>query len=85
MSNLFKVIVTDNKDGLTIDKEYTNLTIREAIEVSKDYSENQGLNCFKLIQVINLKDNKIYFEFYQDTDFTEDIEEDDLIQIEGVK
>jgi hypothetical protein len=52
--------------------------------VAKDYSENTGLYDWELIQVINLKDNKIYFEFYQGTDF-EDIDEDDLIQIEGVK
>jgi hypothetical protein len=106
MSNLFKVIVTDNKDGnlengvieyycsnnvnVASELDYpfridtTNLTIREAIEVAKDYSENTGLYDWELIQVINLKDNKIYFEFYQGTDF-EDIDEDDLIQIEGVK
>jgi hypothetical protein len=110
MSNLFKVIVTDNKDGnlengvieyycsnnvnvaseldypsfLMEDEDFINLTIREAIEVAKDYSENTGLYDWEIIQVINLKDNKIYFEFYQGTDF-EDIDEDDLIQIEGVK
>ena len=111
-SNLFKVIVTDNKDGnlengvieyycsnnvnvaseldypldyrTLEDKEYTNLTIREAIEVAKDYSENTGLYDWEIIHVINLKDNKIHFEFYQGTDFDDDIDVDDLIQIEGV-
>ena len=112
MNNLFKVIITDNKDGnlengvieyycsnnVNVaseldypldfgleDKEYTDLTIREAIEVAKDYSENTGLYDWEIIQVINLKDEKITFEFYQGTDFEEDIDEYDLILIEEDK